>query len=74
MASKPTAAGSEPYCCEITFTLILSPCFFICSILAARKVSAAAITHRSFFFLRKSAILATVVVFPVPFIPTKRIT
>src|SRR3989344_4178288 len=53
---------------------ILSPCCFICSIDAARNVSAAAKTHEMPFLLRKSAIFAIVVVFPVPLIPANKIT
>src|SRR3989338_2068592 len=53
---------------------ILSQCCFICSIDAARNVSAAAKTHEMPFLLRKSAIFAIVVVFPVPLIPANKIT
>ncbi len=74
IASNPTDAGSEPYSWEITFTSSFSPCFFNCSIEAARKVSPAAHMHERFFFFSISVIFAIVVVFPVPFIPQNRIT
>ena len=44
-----------------------------CSIAPALKVSAAATTTEILFFCKRLAILATVVVFPVPLIPTNRI-
>ena len=44
-----------------------------CSIAPALKVSAAATTTEILFFCKRFAILAIVVVFPVPFIPTNKI-
>ncbi|MBS1259879.1 MAG: hypothetical protein MAG473_00186 [Thaumarchaeota archaeon] len=44
-----------------------------CSIAPALNVSAAATTTEILFFCKRLAILATVVVFPVPLIPTNRI-
>ena len=44
-----------------------------CSIAPALKVSAAATTTEILFFCKRLAILAIVVVFPVPFIPTNKI-
>ena len=74
IASLATAEGSAPYFCAITFTPNLLPCSCNCSIAPALCVSAAAKTTLIPFFLSKLAILAIVVVLPVPLVPKNNIT
>ena len=69
-ASLATAAESPPLWLVMHLTPILSACAASWSIAPALKVSAAAMTTEYPCSLRRYAILAEVVVFPVPFTPT----
>ena len=74
IASKTTAAGSAPCCARMTSTPAREAHTSSCSTAAARNVSAAHTSgaRPSSFISRAS--FPTVVVFPVPFTPTMRIT
>ena len=74
MASNTTAAGSLPSSCLIIRTLARLAHTSSCSLAAARKVSAAAITTDLPCFTKMFASLPIVVVFPTPFTPLTIIT
>ncbi len=74
VASKATAAGSDPSACFTTSMCSLSAHAWSCSIAAALNVSQA--PRRTFFpaAVYMLAIFAIVVVLPTPFTPMQRIT
>ncbi len=74
MASKTTADGSAPAAWETTGTSMRSAHSMICSMAAARNVSAAASKTLAPSDLKRYASLAMVVVLPVPLTPTTRMT
>jgi hypothetical protein len=73
-ASKTTAAGSAPATWWMTSTSIRRPHSWSCSMAAARKVSAAAMSTRLPSALSLAAIFAVLVVLPAPLTPSIRMT